>query len=166
MKSPLWKQHFSIEQKASDNWKMHFWNYEDLQLFDEKTKQVLQAITRILSAQEGMYDSNWDWLHAAMVEHEWLFMFLDGRESHVAVFKNGQRNPDNYRTWDEDGQTWVEMKGIRVQLNDLIHDTKKVLREINELRWTEYVHRDDELTTAGRALAPMSDLLFKLKGLC
>jgi len=149
MNSGLWKEHFSIESKASENWKRHFGDYQALQLFDANTKQLLAAITRILSVHKGMHNSEWQWLWDATVENKWLIVFLDEREPYFRLFRlfnDDKMNPDDYKTWDVDRKTWVEKKGIRVQLADLIHETKAVLAEIQELYRTEYVHPEEEIT--------------------
>ena len=120
-----------------------------------------------------MHNSDWEWLWAAAVPSNWLMVFLDAREPYVRLFKKEELNVDNYKTWDVDRQTWVEMKGIRVQLHDLIHETKTVLSDIQELRVNEYVDPDEaeeiirrsQTHTTGRAAyhdVLMKSLLFRL----
>ena len=176
LNSLLWKQHFSIENKASRNWKKHFTDYEALQVFDTHTKELLVAIDTILKAANGMHNDHWRSLYAATVPSNWLMVFLDEREPYVRIFNKEELNPDNYNTWDTDSQTWVEMKGIRVQLNDLIHATKKVLSEIQETYVNEYVDPEetDEIMSPSQTHTTdgpihhdvsMESLLFRLQTL-
>ena len=123
-----------------------FADYKALQLFDTRTKQLLAAIKTILSAEKGMHSSDWEWLWDATVENKWLIVFLDEREPYIRILNGDKMNPDDYKTWDVDRKIWVEKKGIRVQLDELIHETKRVLSEIQELRRTEYVHPEEEIT--------------------
>ena len=134
------------------------------------------AIDTILKAANGMHNDRWRSLYAATVPSKWLMVFLDEREPYVRIYHNRELNPDNYKTWDIDSQTWVEMKGIRVQLNDLIHETKTVLSAIQDIYFNEYVDPEetDEImspsqphTTDGPINhdVSMESLLFRLQTL-
>ena len=123
-----------------------------------------------------MHNDHWRSLYAATVPSNWLMVFLDEREPYVRIFINEELNPDNYNTWDTDSQTWVEMKGIRVQLNDLIHATKTVLSEIQETYVNEYVDPEetDEIMSPSQTHTTdgpinhdvsMKSLLFRLQTL-
>ena len=135
MTSPLWKQHFSVENQTSGNWKKHFRNEKELVQFDTNTKELLQAMKGILNAEKN---TSWHCLWNATLSFNWLMAFLDTLEPYVTVFNADGLNADDYKTWDDATQTWVEVTGIRGQLNDLIHETRGVLGKINELRRIEF----------------------------